>query len=165
MTPKIARETRALLDASCSVLAASAVTWSDGIAVASYRVESSTPPSADRLAQAVRNSIVAPLTVVPLPGATTVFDNESSPWWTRCRVEATDREGFLHRVTSAFAAANINVHSASVSTVDGHAVDEFEVSDAKGNKLDVKTQQRLETILEHGTAVRVQKARSRKTNR
>ena len=161
----IARETRALLEASCSVLSASAVTWPDGIAVATYRVESPNPPSAERIAQAVRDSIVAPLTVVPLPGATTVFDNESSPWWTRCRVEATDRDGFLHRVTSAFAAANINVHSASVSTVDGHAVDEFEVSDAKGNKLDVKTQLRLETILEHGTAVRVQKARNRKSSR
>ncbi len=158
----IARETRALLESACSVSSASAVTWPDGIAVATYRVHSQNPPSAERLSQAVRDSIVAPLTVVPLPGATTEFDNESSPSWTRCSVEAIDREGFLHRVTSAFAAAGINVHSASVSTVSGHAVDEFEVSDAKGNKLDTKTQLRLETILEHGTAVRVQRARGRR---
>lgn len=158
----IARETRALLESSCSVLAASALTWPDGIAVTTYRVRSVSPPSAERLAQSVRDAIVAPLTVVPLPGATSTFDNESSPWWTRCRIEAIDTEGFLHRATSAFAAAGINVHAASVSTVEGHAVDEFEVSDSKGNKLDAKAQQRLETILQHGTAVRVQRPRGRK---
>ena len=44
--------------------------------------------------------------------------------------------GLLHTITVGFASAGVDVHSARVETVEGQAVDRFELTDRNGRKLD-----------------------------
>ncbi|HEV8207339.1 MAG TPA: ACT domain-containing protein, partial [Acidimicrobiia bacterium] len=71
----------------------------------------------------------------PTPGAEVVFDDDASPWYTLCEVRCVDRPGLLHAITAAFASAGVDVHSARVRTVEGQAVDRFEVTDRNARKL------------------------------
>ena len=45
----------------------------------------------------------------------------------------------LHSITVGFASAGVDVHSARVATVEGVAVDRFELTDRNGRKLDEST--------------------------
>ena len=48
----------------------------------------------------------------------------------------SDRRGLLHNLTAAMASAGANVHSARLVTIDGIAVDRFELTDRNEGKLD-----------------------------
>ena len=47
-----------------------------------------------------------------------------------------DRRGLLHSLTAGIASAGASVHSAKLVTVNGQAVDRFELTDRNGRKLD-----------------------------
>lgn len=152
----IARQTGALLGIAASVDSALAATWPDGVAVARYvvRTENNEQPDAVALADRVRDAMVAPLAVAAVPGAELTFDDESSPTWTRCRIEARQRVGLLHALASAFAAADVSIHSASIVVDGSRATEEFEVCDSRGRKLDSATRERVAAVLSSGTTVR-----------
>ena len=64
------------------------------------------------------------------------FDHTASPLYTACQVQAVDKPGLLHAIATAMAAAEVDIHAARVTTVDGTAVDHFDLSDRAGHKLD-----------------------------
>ena len=114
---------RVLLDADCSIEQASATTWGDGTALASYRVRAIAPARARAVADPARRRCSRePLVAPPVPDVELVFDDASSPWHTRCTATGPDRPGFLHTLTATFAVAGVSVHSARITT-DGSQVD------------------------------------------
>jgi [protein-PII] uridylyltransferase len=126
-----------LSDFGLSVQDAVVATWSDGGALDSFRVLPTTPapPDADALTAAIVEAFKQPLEAPPTPGAEVVFDDDASPWYTLCEVRSVDRPGLLHAITVGFASAGVDVHSARVRTVEGEAIDRFEVTDRNGRKL------------------------------
>jgi len=131
----LAADTDALAEESLDVLEATIATWADGCGLASFVVTAPVEPEVAALAEGVRRSVHRPRPGSSLPDAVVSFDGQASPWHTICRVEAPDRTGLLHAVTSALAASGASVHSARVTTVGGRAVDVFELTDRNGNKL------------------------------
>ena len=81
-----------------------------------------------------------PLKLGADPGATVSFDDVGSPWYTLCEVRSPDRRGLLHTITVGIAAAGASVHSARLETVDGLAVDRFELTDSTRRKLDAENE-------------------------
>jgi Na+:H+ antiporter len=126
-----------LSDSGLSVQDAVVATWADGGALDSFRVlpTKPTPPDADALTAAIVEAFDRQLDAPPTPGAEVVFDDDASPWYTLCEVRCVDRPGLLHAITAAFASAGVDVHSARVRTVEGQAVDRFEVTDRNARKL------------------------------
>jgi [protein-PII] uridylyltransferase len=126
-----------LSDSGLSVQDAVIATWGDGGALDSFRVlpTTPTPPHADALTAAIVEAFKQPLEAPPTPGAEVVFDDDASPWYTLCEVRSVDRPGLLHAITVGFASAGVDVHSARVRTVEGEAVDRFEVTDRNDRKL------------------------------
>lgn len=81
------------------------------------------------------------------------FDNAASDRSSIIELRAVDRLGLLHDVTTAFAAARIDVVSALVDTLGHEVIDTFYVRDLEGKKLSDSTQiagiaARLEEIIE-----------------
>ena len=128
----------ALTDSGLSVQDAVVATWGDGGALDAFRVVSTTPmpPDADSLTAAIVDAFSRPLEAPPTPDADVVFDDDGSPWYTLCEVRCPDSPGLLHAITVGFASAGVDVHSARVATVEGVAVDRFELTDRNGRKLD-----------------------------
>jgi Na+:H+ antiporter len=126
-----------LTESGLSVQEAVVATWGDGGALDSFRVlpTTKTPPDADALTAAIVEAFKRPLDAPPTPGAQVVFDDDASPWYTLCDVRCVDCPGLLHAITVGFASAGVDVHSARVRTVEGEAVDRFEVTDRNGRKL------------------------------
>jgi [protein-PII] uridylyltransferase len=130
-----------LAEFGLSVQEAVVATWDDGGALDAFRVVpiSRTPPDARTLTAAIVDAFNQPLEAPPTPGAEVVFDDDASPWYTLCEVRCPDRPGVLHSITVGFASAAVDVHSARVATVEGVAVDRFELTDRNGRKLDEST--------------------------
>jgi [protein-PII] uridylyltransferase len=126
-----------LTDAGVSVQDAQIATWGDGGAVDSFRVmeTTGTPPDAEALTTAIVAAFDRPLEAAPTPGAEVEYDDDASPWYTLCEVRCVDCPGLLHAITVGFASAGIDVHSAQVRTVEGRAVDRFELTDRNGRKV------------------------------
>jgi Kef-type K+ transport system membrane component KefB len=126
-----------LTDTGLSVQDAQIATWGDGGAVDSFRVmeTTGTPPDAAALTTAIVEAFDRPLEAAPTPGAEVEYDDDASPWYTLCEVRCVDCPGLLHAITVGFASAGIDVHSAQVRTVDGQAVDRFELTDRNGRKV------------------------------
>jgi Kef-type K+ transport system membrane component KefB len=126
-----------LSDSGLSVQDAVVATWGDGGALDAFRVlpTTRTPPDAEALTAAIVEAFKRPLAAPPTPGAEVVFDDDASPWYTLCEVRCVDCPGLLHAITVGFASAGVDVHSARVRTVEGQAVDRFEVTDRNGRKL------------------------------
>ena len=126
-----------LTEAGLSVQDAQIATWSDGGAVDSFLVmeTTGTSPDAETLTIAIVAAFERPLAAAPTPGADIDFDDDGSPWYTLCEVRCIDRPGLLHTITVGFASAGIDVHSAQVRTLDGQAVDRFELTDRNGRKV------------------------------
>ena len=101
-----------------------------------------------------------PLSSVPTSGVTLSFDDDGSPWHTICTVRARDQRGLLHAVTTAFAAAGVNVHAARIRTAGDTVVDVFELTDGKGQKLSGVTEERVRMLLAAGVAERRRHFRS-----
>ncbi|MGQ0823636.1 MAG: cation:proton antiporter domain-containing protein [Actinomycetota bacterium] len=145
----LAAITHALADAGCNVTGATAVTWGDGIALSSYRIGGPLPDPAS-LAEALRLLLATPPAAAPMPDVDLVFDDHGSPWYTRCTVEADDRLGLLHAVTTAFARAGVNVHAARITTEHAHAIDTFELTERDGAKLADASKARVREVLASG---------------
>jgi UTP:GlnB (protein PII) uridylyltransferase len=79
-----------------------------------------------------------PLEAKPVADVTLAFDDAGSPWHTRCAVTATDRPGLLHALAAAFAVADVSVHAAQITTDGARVVDQFDLTDRRGAKLDGK---------------------------
>jgi Kef-type K+ transport system membrane component KefB/glycine cleavage system regulatory protein len=150
----LARATRVLFDADCSIQQASATTWDDGIALASYRVLTARVPDPKTLSANLVDLLRAPLVAAPVPDVKLVFDDASSPWHTRCTATAPDRPGLLHALTASFASAGVSVHSARITTDGQRAVDYFELSDGRGDKLDDRGKARVLEITRDGAVTR-----------
>lgn len=174
-----ARDQKGLFAAVTGVLAAHHLdvidavlaTWPDGAALESFRVlgpsvmgESMPPdkvraaettvPDAASLAADVADAFPVPLGGAALEDALVTFDDDGSPWYTRCRVEAADRPGLLHALAVAFATAGANVHSASAATTGGRAVDRFELTDQRGAKFGDPLQQAIRHAIHEGGSTR-----------
>ena len=150
----LARTTAVLLDADCSIDQASAGTWSDGVALAAYRVRALTAPEPERLRAGLSEILRTPLVAQPAPNVELVFDDSSSPWHTRCTATGPDTPGFLHALTATFAIAGVSVHSARITTEGSRVTDYFELTDARGEKLDQRTKARTLDIMLHGAVPR-----------
>jgi Na+:H+ antiporter len=149
-------------DAGFDILDAAVATWGDGAALDTIlvqrRVLSSTdlggllPPDPVKLEAAIVAAFDVPLECVPNPDAELRFDDHASPWYTICEVRSPDRRGLLHGVASAMASAGANVHSARLVTVEGTAVDRFELTDRNENKLDEETKSAVLRAVRDGVA-------------
>jgi Kef-type K+ transport system membrane component KefB/predicted amino acid-binding ACT domain protein len=150
----LARETQVLAALGVDVDDAVVATWGDGCALASFLVHAASLPDGDRLTAALRNALRGPLSSQGMEGMRVEFDDEGSPWHTLCTVVGPDRRGLLHALTTALAAAGANVHAARVRTDGGRAVDVFELTDAKGRKLNRSAQDELRHLLSTGVTER-----------
>ena len=130
-----------------------AVTWGDGTALSSYRVDEP-PPDAAVLEQRLRELLRSKLTRAPAAPGVLTFDDHGSPWHTRCVVEAADQPGLLHTLSVAFANAGVSVHAASVTTDESAAIDTFELTDKNGAKLDDAAKARLREVVAQGVRAR-----------
>jgi hypothetical protein len=150
----LARTTAVLLDAGCSIEQASAGTWGDGTALASYRARAKYPPAPDVLRSSLEAILRTPLVAPPVPNVELVFDDSSSPWHTLCIATGPDTPGFLHALTATFAIAGVSVHSARITTEGSRVTDYFELTDTGGAKLDQRTKARILDIMLHGAVPR-----------
>lgn len=146
----LAATTGALLEAGIDVASASVATWPDGGAIQCFAVNDGYPPPETHLASAIRAALRAPLSAPPIEGARVSFDDQGSPWYTLCDVEAGDRLGLLHFLAVAFAAAEVDIHSARAVTDRGLATDRFELTTRSGMKLDAAAEEAVRTAIEGG---------------
>jgi len=133
-------------DAGFDILDAAVATWGDGAALDTIlvkRTASSTtdlggllPPDPVKLEAAIVAAFDSPLECAPNADAELRFDDHASPWYTICEVRSPDQRGLLHSLTTAMASAGADVHSARLVTIDGTAVDRFELTDRNERKLD-----------------------------
>lgn len=128
-------------------------TWPDGGALESFSVMATARPDADKLRDSIVEALRAPLAAPPVE-ARVSYDDDGSPWYTLCRVEAPDRPALLHALTTAFASAGASVHSARISTREGKALDTFELTDGRGAKLDEGAKTRIAAALAYGVETR-----------
>jgi UTP:GlnB (protein PII) uridylyltransferase len=149
----LARESRVLADLGHEVLAAVAVTWGDHQAVSSFHTRAVNAAEPADLQRRLIAQFDEPLALRGLDGVRVLFDDQSSPWHTLCRVEAPNRAGLLAAVTAAFAAAGVNVHSARVVTEGDSAIDVFELNQGEAIKISAEARQAIEHALRTGTSV------------
>ncbi len=150
----IARTTRVLFEAGCSIQHAAATTWSDGSALTSYHAHATKAPNPHALRDALTDALRDTLVASPAPDVALTFDDASSPWHTRCTAAGLDRPGLLHALTAAFAGAGLNVHSARISTDGAQVVDLFELTDSHGAKLDDRSKARVIELTRQGAITR-----------
>lgn len=165
----LAHVTGVLVEYGLDIESAVIATWGDGAALESFKVRRAAgapppagpeklqpelPPDPHWLESAIVRSFDQPLTAPPNPEAQVSFDDAGSPWYTLCEVRSPDRRGLLHTITVGIAAAGANVHSARVETVDGLAVDRFELTDTTGRKLDAETKETVRAMIINGVSLR-----------
>ena len=129
-------------------------TWPDGAVLDAFHVPIGSRPDAAALAEDIQRAAGESIVTAPLPDAEVSFDGTASPWHTLCEVRCEDRPGILHSVAGAFAAARVEVRSASVSSHDGLVIDRFEVTDENGAKLDEEDMQRVRDLVRTGVVAR-----------
>lgn len=120
------------------VLEASIATSRDGLAIDLFHVAAPSSTDWGQMAEQASWMLTGGLpeaTREVVEGAIEI-DDRASPWHTIVELRAADRIGLLHRVALAFANAGLQIHHATVRTVDGEAVDTFLVTDRDGHKLD-----------------------------
>jgi Kef-type K+ transport system membrane component KefB/predicted amino acid-binding ACT domain protein len=133
----LAAITRAFATCDVPILEAWIATWANGAIVDVFRASASRDVDWDR----VRDAAVTGLAGVSTNGGPQAIagrldlDNVASPWHTIVEIRAEDRTGLLYKVADAFAKAGIQIHHATVRTVEGCAVDTFLVTDRSGRKL------------------------------
>jgi Kef-type K+ transport system membrane component KefB/glycine cleavage system regulatory protein len=131
----LAAVTRALATENLDVVDATIATWGDGGVVDSFIVRHGSAPSVERVRVAIEQALRHRSKVTPTVGMVLRFDDEASPWHTRCTIEALDRPGLLADLAASFASAGLSVHSARIRTDNGNALDEFALSSRDGSKL------------------------------
>lgn len=150
-------EAAALNELGFDIADAVVCVWPDGCALTSFGVERAEPPLAVEVEERVEAALRHELSSLPIDDAVVTFDDVASPWHTICRVQAPDRQGLLHAITAAFAAAGTSVHSARVSTTGGAVSDSFELTDSTGAKLRDDLKERVVELIQNG--VRPKKGR------
>lgn len=156
----LASVTGALEQAGLGIVDASAATWADGVALSSFTVAPGEPIDDRALRAFIADAVDEPIEAAAADDAAISFDDRSSPWHTVAFVDAADRVGLLHAVTTAFAQAGVLIHAMRVQTVDGRARDTFELSDDRGSKLTAAHEQRVRDALASGsTAVVTRRGR------
>jgi Kef-type K+ transport system membrane component KefB/predicted amino acid-binding ACT domain protein len=143
---------------------AGATTWPDGAAVETFVVRAPAEPDAEVLQTDIEAALSTGPASEPVPDAAVSFDDEASPWYTLCQVEAPDRPGLLHALASAFAACGADVHSVRASTVGGRAIDRFELTDGRGHKLHPRTEAAIAAAVAVGVRPR-RRGRTKPTRR
>ena len=158
-----------LADQGLDIVDAVVATWSDGAAVDSFIVRRAElqparlapeelalvpAPESEVLRSAIEAAFDFPLAALPNPDAQLRFDGLSSPWYTICEVRSPDRRGLLHSLSAGISSAGADVHSARLVTVDGHAVDRFELTDRNGRKLDASAEDAVADAVRRGVAPR-----------
>jgi predicted nucleic acid-binding protein len=88
--------------------------------------------------------------IAPDPDAEVHFDDDSSPWYSRCEVRSRDRRGLLHAIAVGIGAAGAEVHAARVTTDNGQTVDRFELTDGEGRNLDDAAKEAIRRALADG---------------
>ena len=161
----LARVSGVLAAHGLDVLEATVATWGDGAAIESFLVMrppldpprldpaaigAAAPPDAAALEASIVRAFEDPLVSPPNPDAEVAFDDAASPWYTLCEVRSPDRRGLLHMITVGLAAAGASVHSARLVTLDGQAVDRFELTDRDGRKLTRETKDAVRAALVDG---------------
>ncbi|MGH9155294.1 MAG: cation:proton antiporter [Acidimicrobiales bacterium] len=152
--------TAVLAAADLDVTAAILATWPDGALLDGFRTSGTSRPDAAGLERALVAAFGLPLEGAPAPDAEVSFDDAGSPWYTRAEVRATDRPGLLHSLAVAFARADVEVHSATVETSGGAALDRFELTDRRGAKLDGSRQDAIRAALADGSVVKGRRLRA-----
>jgi len=147
-----------------SVLAADVWTSDDGIAVETFRTESTFGREPDRaaldadlaaaiegrlplearLAERVRTYASRRAAVARRAAPRVVIDNEASARATLIEVRAPDGIAVLYRITHTLAALDLDVRHAKVATLGAEVVDSFYVLDANGAKVDVSHRQEIQ---------------------
>ncbi len=150
----LARVTGVLASHDLDVVEAVVATWPDRVALESFLVRSAPPPDAGQLEVDLRSAFEQPLESRPLVEVEVRFDAAASPWHTVCEISAPDKPGLLHTIATAFAAAGVEVMSASIVAFDGVADDRFEIVDEDGHKLDALRQTTVERFLRGGVTSR-----------
>jgi [protein-PII] uridylyltransferase len=135
------------IDVTQAVLA----TWPDGAALQAFTVRGSRLPDFTVLQHELTASLASSLACHPVANASVTFDSETSALYTGCEVVAADRPGLLHSIAVTIAAVGVDIHAAGVTTRDGVAYDRFDLSDARGEKLDRALEQRIVAQLQTGT--------------
>ena len=139
------------------IVFASTVLWADGAVVESYTVRSPVPfrsaiGATGDLNAEISRALREPPASDGMPDLEVDYDNDASPWYTRCEVRGRDRPGVLHTITVGFASAGVTVHSARIETIGGVAIDRFEVSDTDGRKLSPEMQRAARDAMWSGSA-------------
>jgi [protein-PII] uridylyltransferase len=147
-----------------SVLAADVWTSDDGLAVESFRTESTFGSEPDpaaleadlaaavegrlpleaRLAERVRTYASRRIAVARRAAPRVLVDNEASARATLIEVRAPDGMAVLYRITRTLAALGLDVRHAKVATLGAEVVDAFYVVDAGGARVDVSRRQEVQ---------------------
>lgn len=146
----LARLTDGLAELGLSIVRADVATWPDGGVVDSFVVSSPDRPSAREVGSVLERHLRGPVPSGAPSDVVTRFDNGALPWHTVCTVTGADVPGTLGAIAHAFAAADVVVHSARLTSVDGRVDDRFTVSDRFNRKLDERRIERVRTALTTG---------------
>jgi UTP:GlnB (protein PII) uridylyltransferase len=150
----LAAVTGALADLDLEISHAIIATWPDRAALESFCVRSAQTLDPPRLRTAIESALDVDLGSPPLPEAHIAFDNHASPWHTACEIEAPDKPRLLHQLASAFAAADVDVVSATITGHDGRAYDSFLLDGRGGRKLDPADQATVARFVRDGVTTR-----------
>ena len=143
----LARLTEVLTGRGLDIAAATIATWPDGAVLDSFVVVGADRPRAKELASAFEARLRGGFDPTPMPDLVLSFDNSILPWHTSVVVNGPDRPGALLAVSTAFATADVVVHTARVATSGQEVNDRFAVSDRLGRKLDAAAMDRVSAAL------------------
>lgn len=129
-----------------------AATWDDGAALDAFVVSASRTPDLDALVRGMSDALGQPLTSEALRDAEVHFDDDASPWFTRCDVRVSDGPGVFHALAVAMTCANADVHGARATTTDGRVHDRFDLTNLSGHKLDRATQSEIRALVVSGVS-------------
>lgn len=156
----------AFAHAGVSVEEAFISTWRDGKAIDVFKVSAPVDPDWAAVGSEITGRLSGSgmdgeLSPGPVEGTVSV-DNLASPWHTIVEIRALDREGLLHRVASALAGANLQIHMAVVHTEADVAVDIFYLTGRNGGKLNELEEHNLRRALSGASPRRLWRRHSAK---
>jgi UTP:GlnB (protein PII) uridylyltransferase len=134
-------------------------TWDDGSAIESFLVTSALEPDPEILVETIVAELDGGPDTSPVVDAELVFDDVASPWHTVCQVSASDTVGLLHSLTTVFAAASLDIDSASIGRSGNRAVDRFELTGRTGSRLDEDERALVRSLMAHGVVARRRRLR------
>jgi Kef-type K+ transport system membrane component KefB len=146
--------TGVLADVGLDVDDALVATWNDGAALESFHIHAGAPPTPEELGSLIVGALGGPLHSVALPEAEVSFDQSASPWHTVCEVRSVERARSLQALATAFAAAGVEVISATARTEDALVIDRFELVDKDGAKLDLAQEEAVRRYVHSGVTAR-----------